>query len=70
MRVLLRYLGGSRSQAGCAQEEFDVDQGATVAHIVREVERRHPALAPLLDRVRWAQNHEFLHPGERSVGGG
>lgn len=70
MRVKVLYLAGSRVQAGCSQEAIELPEDATVGQAAALIGTAHPALAPLLDTVRWAVNHSFassntaLHDGD------
>ena len=57
VRVL--YLGGSRAQAGCREEELEVPEGTSIRELAAILAERHPRLAPLLGSVRWARNHDF-----------
>ena len=65
MRVNVVYLAGSRAQAGCEREAFDVPTTATLANVISAVVAQHPALAPLIGSVRWARNHAFVDVAER-----
>jgi len=62
MRVTILYLGGSRVQAGCAEQQLELADRATIADVADQVCRLHPSLAPLLDSCRWAQNFELATP--------
>ncbi len=64
MRVTIVYLGGSRVQSGCDQEEVELETGATLADAARQVASNYPRLAPLLSRCRWARNLEFASADE------
>ena len=65
MKIKVVYLGGSREQSLCAEEEFPLSPGARLEHAVEVVSAKHPALEPYLQSVRWAVNYEFVdlsHP--------
>ena len=59
MEIKVVYLGGSRVQAGCAEETVNIPQGATIAQTATHLGEIHPNLAPLLGSVRFAINFEF-----------
>jgi molybdopterin synthase catalytic subunit len=65
MRISVVYLGGSRSQAGRDRETVELRAGATVGDVAAWVASERPALAPLLESVRWAVNFEFAGLDER-----
>lgn len=58
--VMVVYLGGSRTQTGCAREKVNVVLPGSVADVVRRVAELHPTLEPLLGSVRWARNHSLV----------
>lgn len=64
MKISVVYLGGSRVQAGCAQETVDVVAPATLADVVKAILALHPALVPLSGNVRWARNHTIAELDE------
>lgn len=70
MEIRVLYLGGSRAQAGCAEETLALPDMARLRDAVAAVCARHPRLAPLVPSCRWARNLEFadaeqaLAPGD------
>ena len=59
MRIELRYFAVARERAGLQSESLQVEDGLTVDGALALLAARHPALAPLLPRLRVAVNQEF-----------
>jgi MoaE-MoaD fusion protein len=58
MRVLVQYFAAARERAGTDREEIELTT-PTVAALEVAVAARHPGLAPLLPRLRFAVNRAF-----------
>ena len=61
MRVEVQYFAAARERAGIDHEQLELD-APTVAALEKAVALRHPALAPLLPRLRFAVNRAFVPP--------
>lgn len=59
MQIRVLYFAIVRERLGVDQEELDVDEAADVASLRAAIEARHPAIAGLLERARFAVNEEF-----------
>lgn len=62
MRVEILYFAVLRERVGRDQETLALPASATVAQAVAELRARHPAIAPLLDRVQLAVNRQMIDP--------
>jgi len=60
VHIHLEYFAGARDLAGIHEEDVVLQSGATLlSDLSRLVSQRHPRLAPLLSRMRFARNSEF-----------
>ena len=59
MRVEVLYFAAARERAGTDRDGFDL-QTPTVAELAKAIGARHPELAPLLPRLRFAVNRAFV----------
>ncbi|MBS2029476.1 MAG: molybdopterin converting factor subunit 1 [Deltaproteobacteria bacterium] len=62
MLISLRYFAAARERTGLNREQLELASNATVANLLDVLAARHPALAPLLPRLRVAVNQEFAQP--------
>lgn len=62
MRVSVLYFAAARERAGLASESLELPALATAAQALEAVFAKHPALAPLRDRLRLAVDQEFTPP--------
>lgn len=65
MKVEVLYFATLRDLAGARQEEFTLDDGATVADLKSALARRHAKLEPAMDSALVSVNREFAFPEER-----
>lgn len=65
IHVSVLYLGGSRVQAQTEHERLQLPATTTVGEAVAHIAQRHPALAQLLPRARWAKNMAFAADDEQ-----
>ena len=61
MRVEVLFFAAARERAGCDRASFELSR-PTVAELSLAIAERHPALAPLLPRLRFAVNRAFAAP--------
>ena len=61
MRVEVLFFAAARERAGTERGTFELDS-PTVATLSEAIAARHPALAPLLPRLRFAVNQAFAAP--------
>ena len=59
MRIDVRYFAAARETAGLGAETLEVADGATVGALRQALIARHPALASLEGRVRYAVGERF-----------
>ncbi len=59
MRIEVLYFAAARERAGCERETLELAAPATIGALSQAVAARHPALAALLPRLRFALNEEF-----------
>jgi molybdopterin synthase catalytic subunit len=59
MTIRILYFAVVRERLGTSEEELAVQPGSTVAQLLHELARRHPALADLRATLRLAVNEEF-----------
>jgi molybdopterin synthase catalytic subunit len=69
MRVNVLYFAILRERAGVRQESLELPERATIAELKTELAGRRPALAPHLDHVVIAVNHDFAQPEHRLAEG-
>ncbi len=65
MRVHVLYFAVAREKSGVRRETLEVPEGTQVAELARRIAAAHPALAPLLPRMRIAVNEAFASPDAR-----
>ena len=63
MQVGVRYFAAAREAAGRSDEELPLAPGARVEDLSAALADRHPALAPLLPRLRFALRERFVPAG-------
>jgi MoaE-MoaD fusion protein len=59
MRVTVLYFAAARERAGRSSEVLELPEGATVALALEAACAAHPALRPLLDKLRFAVDQSF-----------
>jgi len=59
----------ARDAVGTSQFELELRDGATVGTVMASLVERHPALRPLLDRMRYAVNQDFAPPTRALIDG-
>lgn len=70
VQVQVLYFGAARERTGTAREPLELPEGARAADARAAIVRAHPALGPLLSRLRLAVNREIapdtqpLAPGD------
>lgn len=62
MQVTLLYFAAARERAGCSSETLELPAGSSAASALAVACAAHPALAPLIDKLRLAVDREFT-PG-------
>ena len=62
MRVTVLYFAAARERAGVSSEPLDLPDGATAAQALARACERHPALAPLVSKLRLAVDQDFSPP--------
>jgi molybdopterin converting factor subunit 1 len=68
--VKILYFARTRELAGTSEEELEIPaSGVLLSELMRTVGDRHPALAPVLTRVRVARNESFAELSERTLDG-
>lgn len=65
MRVKVRFFAGTRDAVGAPSVERDVQDGATLAQLLDELERAHPRLAPYRAHALLAVDGAFVPPTTR-----
>ena len=60
--IRILYFAQAARLAGCANEEFEYEQGLNLARLRETVLRRHPALSDLASSLRWAVAEQFAEP--------
>ena len=60
MKVEVLFFAAARERAGTDRESVELEASATVAELSGLLAERHPALAPLLPRLRFAVNQAFV----------
>jgi len=66
VHIHLEYFAGARDLTGIHEEDFVLHSGATqLSDLSLLVSQRHPRLAPLLSRMRFARNSEFTQGDPR-----
>ncbi len=60
MKVRVLYFAAARERAGAEREVIDLAAEAAVEDLARVLSERHPRLAALLPRLRFAVNEEFV----------
>jgi len=63
MTLTVHLFARARELAGAGTMTVELPPGATVADLRRELGRRFPALAGLLERSALAVNHDFAEDG-------
>jgi molybdopterin converting factor subunit 1 len=63
MKIRVRLFAVARQAAGCDSVEVDLPQGASVAHLRRQLAHRVPQLAGLLGQMMLAVNAEYADNG-------
>lgn len=69
MRVTVLYFAAAREKAGLAEEPLELLEGARAADLRAAIATRHPALAPLLPRMRLAVNRELCEDARALAAG-
>jgi len=70
MKITVRYFAGHRDITGNAEEQLDLESGATVGAVWELLVERHPRLGGYSGRLLYAVNQEFatlateLHDGD------
>lgn len=59
IRVTVRYFAGHRDITGRSSEQFELEDGATVATLWDTLVAAYPNMAPYAGRVLYAVNEEF-----------
>ncbi|MEM7235772.1 MAG: molybdopterin converting factor subunit 1 [Planctomycetota bacterium] len=59
LKLQVLYFAHAQELAGIAEEPVEVPPGSTVRDVVQTLEERHPSLAELLGRSRFAVDQEF-----------
>ncbi len=68
--IRILYFASTRELAGVSEEELAIPEvGASLVEVLSAIAARHPALAPVLDRVRVARNEAFAELSERATDG-
>lgn len=62
MKVEVLFFAAARERAGAERESVQLAEAATVGALADDLAARHPALAPLLPRLRFAVNQAFAPP--------
>jgi molybdopterin converting factor subunit 1 len=62
MRIEVLCFAIARDAVGAAQLELELATATTVGAVAAALAENHPALRPLLDRMRYAINEEFVPP--------
>lgn len=62
MRLTVLYFAAAREAAGLAEEALELPPGADLSALAARVAALHPALGPLLPRVRFALDGAFAPP--------
>ena len=60
MRVTIKLFALLREKAATDSLALDLPEGADVAQAVAAIRRRHPALAPYLDNLRFSLDMDFV----------
>lgn len=60
MRIRVLYFAIVRERLGVEQEELELDAGIDIRQARAAIAERHPGVAGLLDRARFAVNEEFV----------
>ncbi len=56
----MRYFAAAREAAGMTSEQVELEDGGTVASLLRELTTRHPALADATRTLRFAVDEDFV----------
>jgi len=59
MHITVRYFAGHRDITGCAEEQVDLPDGATVGGLWDLLVERYPRLGGYRGRLLYAVNQEF-----------
>ncbi len=60
MRIQVLYFAAARERAGTDREALELADGADLHALSAQLVRSHPSLEPLLGRLRFAVNQEFV----------
>lgn len=58
--IVVRYFAVARERAGCSEEQVELEPGALVRALLKQLTERHPALSAVLPHLRVAVNHQFV----------
>jgi len=70
MKITVRYFAGHRDITGNAEEQLDLESGATVGAVWELLVARYPRLRPYSGRLLYAVNQDYgtlateLHDGD------
>jgi molybdopterin synthase catalytic subunit len=65
MRVRVKLFGGLADRAGLPQAAIELPESATAGDVLRAIEARYPAVAPILPRIQVAVNLEVVPADHR-----
>jgi len=60
MRVRVRFFASVRERLRRSEDEIELARGATVADLLRDLRRAHPALSEVAESLRFAVNQEYV----------
>jgi len=69
MRITVLYFAVFREKIGTDSEALELPEGSTIAQAIAELGERHPAVARLRGRFRYAVNADFA-PDDRALSDG
>jgi molybdopterin converting factor small subunit len=65
IRIEVLCFAIARDAVGASELQVEVAAGTTVGAVMATLAERHPALRPLLERMRFAVNEDFAPPTRR-----